>query len=230
MRELPDKADLVIRRLGEATLAPPPTVKREGFVSSANDVLIAQEIGQQRRFLERGATPPVFEAGRAAREDLLRPGARRLRHRHLRRRLPRSQRRHPLHRADPEPRVRGPPHRRVSLRLPRALAREPVPADGADDRDGGEHPPARRDASRHVSRPAGSRPDDRPARRARPSGSLRGRRRRHAAGRFGARQGDRAPGPLDRRRRRPEDHRQRSPLDAAELRIRDRRGGSASRQ
>ena len=62
MRELPDKADLAIRTLGEATLPPPPAVKREGFVTAANDVLVAQDVGQQQPFLDRGEAPPFFEA------------------------------------------------------------------------------------------------------------------------------------------------------------------------
>ena len=62
MRQLPDRSDLEISRLGEATVPSPLRGQRERFVSAANGVLIGQEIGEQQRFIDSGERPPCFEA------------------------------------------------------------------------------------------------------------------------------------------------------------------------
>jgi 6-phosphofructokinase 1 len=73
MRRLPDKSDLVVRTLGEATSPSPLIGQRKRFVSTANGVLIGQEIGEQQRFLERGETPPAFEAAGPREEIFFEP-------------------------------------------------------------------------------------------------------------------------------------------------------------
>ncbi|MCZ6507432.1 MAG: ATP-dependent 6-phosphofructokinase, partial [Acidobacteria bacterium] len=73
MRQLPDRSDLVIKALGKATQPSPLTARQKRFVTAANGVLIGQEAGEQKRFIERGETPPFFEAAGPREKIFFRP-------------------------------------------------------------------------------------------------------------------------------------------------------------
>ena len=77
MRQLPDRSELVIESLGEASRPSPLRGQRDRFVSAADGVLIGRQIGEQRRFLERGDEPPCFEAAGLEIEQLFREDLRR---------------------------------------------------------------------------------------------------------------------------------------------------------
>ena len=192
MLKLPDKADLVIATLGEAAVPSPLKGQRDAFVSSTNGVLIGREIGEQQEFIERGESPPCFEAA-GPREriffepastscgivtcgglcpglnDVIRSIVLTLTHAYGVRR------------------VLGFRYGYFGTVIGASTA-EPIELDS---RDGGEHPSARGDAARHLPGPAGRRRHGRPAGEARPSGPVHDRRRRHLARRLGPGRGDR---------------------------------------
>ena len=132
----------------------------------------------------------IVRARGAPGAHLLRSPRPALRHRHLRRAVPRPQRRDPRRRAEPEPSLRRADGAGVPLRL-RGTRRPRSSAGGADAGHGGEHPSAGGDHPRVLAWP-GARPRDRRHARAAGRGHpVRHRRRRHAARRTGHRRGGR---------------------------------------
>ncbi len=164
---------------------------------------------------------PRLRAGGPPGSHFLRPEPSSLRHRHVRRPVPRDQQRDPRARPRAHPGVRRPRHPRFSLRVRRPRPR-PGPRTGPAHAIGrGGHPSRRRHHPRDVARRPGSPRDGRPARRARYRDPLRRGGRRDAPRSDEARRRDFPARSPHRRHWNPEDHRQRHSLHRSQLRLRD---------
>ena len=131
-----------------------------------------------------------------------------MRHRHLRRPVPRDQRCHPGHRPGALPSLRGAAYLRGALRLSRVYPQVRPRPGGPHPRGGGQHPYFRGHGAVHLPGSPGHRRDrGRPGPHQHPH-PVPHRRRRNPEGGLGDLQGNHPPGVAHRRHRHSQDHRQ----------------------
>ena len=169
---------------------------------------------------------PRVRAGRPPALHLLRPGEDAGGHRHLRRAVPRPQRRDPRNRDGTDPSLRRAADLRLSQRLPGFYPALRTRRARSHARPRQHHRRGRRHDPRHLPRQPGSERDRRLSGADEHQRPLRDRRRWQHSRRDADRGGDRRAGAEDCRGRYSQDDRQRHPLHRPEFRIPDgvRRG------
>ena len=152
--------DLAIDIVGRCLL-PSPVASHLGehsmhFVGAADKVLLDNSLSSLMAASCGSRRAAGIRTGRTARQDLLRPAHREMRHRHLRRAGAGPQQGGAWHRAGTVGGLRRPTNLWIPLRL-RGTERAAWPlADNADARIGRAHPPRRRNGAGHLAPIAGA--------------------------------------------------------------------------